>query len=113
MLLHGAALALGWIAFVALWIGVLRGAGAPRELVWLASGALLVIPLLTLAWVAHNLSIYRRLGPRRGLRQMEPAYDADFVGRRVVADWAALRGAHRVEISFDNDGAVKRYAASP
>jgi hypothetical protein len=122
--LHAAVLVLGWLAFCAMWAWVLIGPGAPRLLLWLGLASLLLFPAVTLVWVAHNVALYRRLGPRRGLRHVAPHYAQDFVGRRVDADWPALRDARRVTIAVatetldgDVDGGrgtvlVKRYAAA-
>jgi len=72
-------------------------------------GAALVVPLLTLSWIAHNVGIHRRKGPRRAVTPANTAYSKDFAGRMIVADWEALGSCPRIAILAD--GEIKRYIA--
>src|SRR5512147_3175466 len=62
---------------------------------------LLVAPAVTLGWVAHNVSIFRRKGPRLGAPKVSFDYTKDWNGREVVADWNALDDASLVVVSVD------------
>lgn len=108
-LVHLLVLAAGWLLFVWLWWLVFRAPWAVRDLMLLVVAALLLFPAVTLWWVWHNRAIYRRRGPRRGLRHVTAAYQADFNGRRIDADWATLQAAPEVHIHIEGD--VKRFAA--
>jgi hypothetical protein len=73
---------LGWLAFALCWWLVLRRDPRTwwRELaVPLAS--LAFVGNLTLLWVRHNLSIFQRKGPRRGLPSVERPWTTDTLGR--------------------------------
>lgn len=108
-LAHGLLLVAGWIAFAWLWLVVLRRFDT-EPYFWLLAGlSLVVIPALTLIWVRHNLALYRRLGPRRGVRPAPPPAGRDFNGRRIEADWATLAGAQCVRVQLVGD--AKRFEA--
>ncbi|MCC7151496.1 MAG: hypothetical protein IT501_05800 [Rubrivivax sp.] len=97
----------GWVLFAWSWQRVTADRPELGELRWLMMGALIVVPLLTLAWVAHNVGIHRRKGPRRSVPVVEVRYEADFNGRSIEADWTALAQARRVDIVVD--GSRKRF----
>ena len=48
---------------------------------------------ITLAWILHNLRIFRRKGTRQGLPPQDVEYPADWMHRPVDADWPAVRTA--------------------
>lgn len=97
---HLAVMVLPWLLMAVLWVRVLRA--GPAALV-LPSGLIAVCAVvtvaLTAAWIAHNLAIYREKGPRTGLPAVELAYDHDWTGRRVLADWDAVRAARVVVVA--------------
>jgi len=101
-LLHLLAIVAGWALFVWGWFDVAARPWHTRELWLLIIGALLVLPGLTLAWILHNLALYRRKGPRRAVTQADLPYDRDWAGRRVEADWRSLAGAAWIEIDADD-----------
>lgn len=94
-LAHGVMLALAWVLILVLWVRVLRGTGS--EVLLLAGGAVLgcavVSITVTRLWIAHNVGIHRRKGPRTGVPVAPLVYGADWVGRGVTADWDAVRRA--------------------
>lgn len=106
---HAVVVALGWLLFGWLWWLVMQQGWDSQRLWWLVLGSLLVVPAITIIWILHNRAIYRRLGPRRGLRDVSERYDEDFNGRRIDADWSSLRTAACVHI--DTEGGRKRYRA--
>lgn len=97
----------GWLLFAWLWWLVASQPWQATGLQRLVVGAAVLFPVVTLAWIAHNRNIYRRLGPRRGLRVVPLRYEADFFGRAVDADWPALQQAQLVVI--DIEGNRKRF----
>ena len=107
LLLHAVVIALGWIGFVWMWVLVARQPWESQRLAWLIAGSTVALPLITFAWVAHNRSIYRRKGERRAVAAADLSYDHDWHGRRVDADWAALRRCPDITVSVVGDG--KRY----
>jgi hypothetical protein len=102
---------LSWVVFGVAWWAVLRQ--DPRS--WLRDlavplVALLVVTALTLAWVRHNLGIYRRKGPRRGLPAIAADWTHDSIGRPLLLP-AGLDAA-RVVVVDVVDGR-KTYEAQP
>ena len=108
-LLHLAALAVGWGLFFWAWHDVLGQHWETEFLTWLVTGSLVILPMLTTAWVLHNVGIHRRKGPRTGLRNVDETYRSDWNGREVSADFAALARANVVVI--DVEGKRKVYRA--
>ena len=87
-LVHIALVALGWLLFAWSWHRVSVNGPEIAELRWLMLSAVLVVPVLTLSWVAHNVGIHRRKGPRRSVPAVTTHLERDFNGRRLEADWA-------------------------
>lgn len=110
-LLHLPLIIAGWLLFAWLWWLVFRRSWQSSGLQNLVAGAAIMLPTITLLWIAHNRNIYRRLGPRRNLRMVPMVYDADFFGRRIDADWPLLQQARMVTIVIDADG--KHYRPQP
>lgn len=100
--------ALGWIGFVWLWWLVAQRPWEVRGLVWLIGASLVVLPLVTLYWVWHNRSIYRRKGPRRAVAAVDESYTRDWNGRAVQADWPMLRHARSITVQVGDEH--KHYA---
>jgi hypothetical protein len=100
--------ALGWVGFVWLWWLVAQRPWEVRGLVWLIAGSLVVLPLVTLYWVWHNRSIYRRKGPRRAGAAVDESYLRDWNGRAVQADWPMLRHARSITVQLHDE--QKHYA---
>jgi hypothetical protein len=98
---------LAWVALALAWWVVLQR--DPRT--WLVQLAvpvvsLVVVTVLTLAWVRHNLGIYQRKGPRRGLPAVDAPWTEDSLGRRLVlADGLAAARVVRLDLRDD----VKHY----
>jgi hypothetical protein len=110
-LVHVIAIVAGWGLFFWFWW---RVAGQPWDsidLQRLVIAAAVGFPLVSGAWILHNRGIYKRRGPRRAIPPGPMHYDADFNGRQVDSDWAALRAERQIEIALDGD--VKRYRAAP
>lgn len=108
-IVHVAMVALGWLLFAWSWHRVTANGPEVGELRWLLVSAVLVVPVLTLSWVAHNVGIHRRKGPRRSVPAVTPHHESDFNGRRLEADWPALVTARRIDIVVDGDR--KRFVA--
>lgn len=98
---------LSWIALGIAWWAVLRRdhrTWLPELLVPTAS--LVVVTALTLLWVRHNLGIYQRKGPRRGVPEANEPWVSDSLGRRLELP-GDVAGARVVRVVVDGD--VKRY----
>lgn len=106
---HAVLVVLGWAGFVWLWNLVLVRPWDSADLRVLIVGTLVVAPTLTVAWIAHNVGIYRRRGPRRSVPAVTWRYERDYNGREVVADFVALREARMIVV--DIDGGCKRFVA--
>lgn len=106
-LAHALAIVAGWALFFWGWQRVLASSPDFAELRLLMIGAAIVVPVVTVSWILHNRGIHRRKGPRRSVAEAHLDYRVDFHGREVLADWAALARAQRVDIVID--GAFKRY----
>jgi hypothetical protein len=100
---HLLMLALGWGLFVLGWWRVATRPWQSDDLRLLFIGSLLVFPVLTVAWVLHNVGIHRRKGPRKAVPAVREQYDTDFLGRTVKADWPALQQARAVTITVEGD----------
>jgi hypothetical protein len=110
-LVHVISLIAGWALFGWFWWHVIATQSFDhRLLVWLIGGSLVLLPLVTVIWVLHNVAIFRAKGPRRQVRERELQYPQDWMGRRVEADWPALRAAQAINIRLDNG--TKQYRPS-
>lgn len=106
---HAAVAAFCWGLFVYWWRSVLPG--IPRHdavaALVLVGLTVLATTLLTLAWVRHNLGIFRRKGPRKTLPAVSEALEFDSLGRRIEHPGVeSLRRARLVVITPGRD--VKR-----
>ena len=105
------AIAAGWGVFAWSWLRV-AGRTPAATAVWgvLAVAVITVVTVgLTTWWIAHNLRIYRRKGPRRSVPLAMPDYRSDFLGRSLQADWLLLRRSSVVVVRVDDEG--KRFVA--
>jgi hypothetical protein len=104
-----------WFLIVALWVLLFRAgkAGSANltysvQYVGVIAGAVLAV---TLWWIRHNLSIYRRKGPRVGRPELPPRIDEDLLGRPIR--WQLGGGAdaalHVSHLVVELDGAAKVY----
>lgn len=94
-LVHGAFLAGAWALILVLWVRVLRGTSP--DVLLLAGGAVLVCGIASVAatrlWIAHNVGIHRRKGPRAAVPEVALDYGHDWLGRAVAASWPDVRAA--------------------
>lgn len=97
---HGALLAAAWASILVLWVRVLRGTSA--EVLLLAGIAVLACAVVSITvtrlWIAHNVGIHRRKGPRSAVAEVALDYGHDWVGRAVTGDWTAVRSARVVVV---------------
>jgi hypothetical protein len=98
---HLVLLVVPWVLVGWLWWRVGQTTAAKQLLAAMGLVVLLaaVSVLLNFAWILHNVRIFRRKGPRTGLRASELDYRMDWTGRPVVADWPAVRMAAVVVVS--------------
>lgn len=108
---HLLMLVTGWTLFLLGWWRVSTRPWDSEDLRLLFLGSMLVFPVMTVAWVLHNVGIHRRKGPRKAVPPVKQVYEADFLGRDVQADWPALQQAREVTILVEGD--TKRFLAGP
>ena len=104
---HTLIAAAGWAVF-AYWWTIVVGRVSPHEVrftVLFVLGSFVLCILVTGAWVLHNLSIFRRRGPRTKLREVKLDYSRDPLGRtvRFEAPPAALLETPVVRTLVDRD----------
>lgn len=99
----------GWAIFLYWWYLVAVRGWAETQIALIIFVTLFVAPAITLGWVAHNLRIFKRKGPRLGAQRVAMDYERDWNQREVVADWAALGDAGVIAVTVDGDR--KLYAA--
>lgn len=105
-LFHTLLTVLTWILFAYWWKKVVPQV-SPED----ASTAFLVIFLtvvvtsvLTLLWVRHNVNIFRKKGPRKGLPPVSEERSADHLGRRIAhPGYDFLKGSQVVVVSREGD----------
>jgi hypothetical protein len=107
--LHVAGVAAGWALFFYWWYLVAVADWNETDVALIIFVTLVVSPVLTLGWVAHNVDLFRRKGPRMALPTVSLQYEKDWNGRVVEADWAALRNADVIAVFAE--GPRKRYVA--
>jgi hypothetical protein len=100
-LVHLLVVVLGWAGFAWMWLLVSARPWESQRLMWLIVGSLVVVPILTAAWVMHNSAIHRRKGERQAVAAADMRYEHDWHGRAVQADWATLRRSRLVLVSLD------------
>jgi hypothetical protein len=107
-LLHLAALAVGWGLFFWAWYDVLGQHWETEFLTWLIAGSVVLLPMVTTAWILHNVGIHRRKGPRTGSRKVDETYRHDWNGREIAADFTELARARVVVIDVEGKRKVYR-----
>lgn len=101
---HAILVVFGWCIFGGFWWLILLQKSHPlTQIVWLLAGALVLLPVVTLYWVAHNRAIYARKGPRRQVQVFETLYTQDWAGRPVRARFELLRQAPLITIHSTNE----------
>jgi hypothetical protein len=106
-LAHLVVVVIGWVGFAWLWLLVAARPWDSQGLTWLILGSLVLMPLLTGAWVLHNRSIHRLKGDRQAVAPVSMGYAHDWHGRTVQADWDVLRRSRHVIVEVKGEN--KRY----
>jgi hypothetical protein len=104
----------GWVLFF-YWWSIVLGRVSSREIRFTAlfiGISLVVVVAATVVWVLHNISIFRRRGPRTKVRPVDEQVRVDHLGRslRMETDGDALRSARLVRVLVD--GGRKIYHSS-
>ncbi len=102
----------GWVLFFYWWSIVLRDVD-PRQVrftVLFVGIALVVVVAATVAWVVHNLSIFKRRGARTHVRPVAEDVTEDTLGRPLQFDLDrdAIRAAPMVRVVLDGGRKVYR-----
>lgn len=112
--IHAAVTLFFWCLFVYWWLRVI-----PQTSVRDAVGAFVLIFLtilattvLTLFWVRHNIGIFRRKGPRKGLPPVIEERSADPLGRKLDHPGSDFLKSSRVVI-VSCEGDRKQYSIPP
>jgi hypothetical protein len=105
---HVVVVALGWALFGYWWYEVAIKDWDKTDVALIILVTLVVAPTVTLIWVAHNLYLFRRKGPRLSVPASSLEYAHDWNNRRVSADWNRLRDPGVVVISVDGDRKLYR-----
>jgi hypothetical protein len=95
-----------WILFALAWVKVLGSTSADSMR---ASGivigvAFLSVVLVTWWWIAHNLRIYRRKGPRKSVPTVRRDFTSDFLGRVLPDDLELLERAPLIVVVSEGEG---------
>jgi hypothetical protein len=115
LLLHIGAAVAAWALFVWAWYVVfLKRTSEQAMNGLLALGVFLVVMLLlTLTWVQHNLRIHRRKTARAAVPTVREDWAHDILGRRIEAEWPALKAAPLVEVELSEESKRYRVGAMP
>lgn len=108
-ILHAVVLAGGWALFFYWWYVVAVQDWNRTTVALIIFVTLVVAPAVTVGWVMHNLALFRRKGPRLQGPPVQIAYQQDWNGRTIVADWRRLGEARHVAVAIDGDR--KTYSA--
>jgi hypothetical protein len=102
---QSAVVALGWALFIAGWVKVGRGVteGTVVSTLLLIVGVTVISLTVTIFWIAHNVSIFRRKGPRTNARDIDFEFDKDFLGRDLDADWDAVGRSSKILVAVRED----------
>jgi hypothetical protein len=101
--IHLFGLLAGWAIFVWFWWHVLTTQSIDHAVLgWLIIGSLVLFPLITFAWVAHNVALFHSKGARTQVREIKKQYSRDWTGRSVEANWPAIRAARAIDIRLDD-----------
>lgn len=102
---QSALVVLGWALFIAGWVKVGRGVAVGTVVsTLLFIVAVTVISLtVTILWIAHNISIFRRKGPRTNARGAGFEFEKDFLGRDLDADWNAIGRSSKIRVVVRED----------
>ncbi|MFZ5574359.1 MAG: hypothetical protein ACOY5S_04035 [Pseudomonadota bacterium] len=107
---HVLLVASGWVVFgMFWWIVMPQDLNAFSSIARLIAVALFLLPAVTFYWVMHNRGIYDRKGPRRHVQRVTAPYPRDWAGRKVRADFEALRQVR--EITIIGTAEEKHYVA--
>jgi hypothetical protein len=104
-----------WIVLAILWAVLAiehKATGAAfRDTAFQLAAIAAVLLAITLWWIRHNVSIYRRKGPREARVTHPPRTDADRLGRRL--HWTLPGGVDgaraQQHLVIELDGDVKTY----
>jgi len=106
----------GWALFLWWWWLVLRRTD-PQEVRF--TGIFILVTLVvcvvvTALWAAHNVSIFKRRGPRKAVRDVQYDFSRDRVGRTVsfAGPLEQMEIAPIVHIRLERDGKVYRTSSS-
>jgi hypothetical protein len=92
---------LGWAAFGLLWWLAFRHLGPAWQMLTgllLAAAFTVFLAIVTGAWIAWNVFLWRRDGPKPVRLPHPYDYSRDSVGRQVRTDFSSLRGSRFIVV---------------
>jgi hypothetical protein len=103
---------LGWLLFGYWWWLVLQRVSRTEVTFtgWFLLFSFFIIVTVTALWVLHNVSLFRRKGPRLTIREAEANLRHDTLGRRLAVEGSegALTEAPVVRVQVDDGHKVYR-----
>ena len=107
---HAFLTVLTWILFVCWWIQVIPQVSLEDAVVsfLVVTFTAIATSVLTLLWVRHNIGIFRRKGPRKGLPSVSEERLADSLGRTISHPGSDLLKISRV-VLVSNEDSTKRF----
>ena len=111
-LMHVLIVSFGWALFAYGWVRVAARPWDAQELWVLIVASAVVLPSLTVLWIAHNVVWYRGRQRRREAARVDCRYEVDWAGQSVEADWPTLTRADRVRVDIES-GAKRFHAIVP
>jgi len=92
-----------WLLFVAMWYRVYRitTLGDVKDAVTYLTAITATYGVLVTVWVLHNIAIYRRKGPRTGLRLLDYTMTHDHL-RSYVLTKTDLKNTQSIMVSVVN-----------
>lgn len=98
--LQAALLTAAWLLFALSWVKVLGNTSpdAMRASGIVVGVAFLSVVLVTWWWIAHNVRIYRKRGPRKSVPTVRRDFTNDFLGRVLPDDLDLLERAPMIVV---------------
>ena len=93
-----------FLLFVFRWMVFQNGSSTLFEELTIPLTVVVLVVVVTELWVRHNLSIYRRKGPRRARTTIDEPWTTDRLDRPLVLDRDLLINKSIVRISVDSQG---------
>jgi hypothetical protein len=100
-------LVLLWLNFIVLWQVVRQSTAVAEALgsIALLVGTIALYGVLLAVWIYHNIRIWRKKGPRLGLRKVSNEVRRDVLSREILPE-VALKSDQDIEVYVRGDQKV-------